>query len=133
MTPYGGVLRGKRDSRGMGLQEVATELHVSASYLSGVEHGTRTPLSEGKTERLAEILSLTEADLNELEAARQESQLRFHLSAARLNPLQVRLANRFHERLATLTPAQIERIETELTFKPDVQRPNGAIARRPPR
>lgn len=114
MTPYGRFIRGRREACGIDQQELAAGLEVSASYLSAVERGVKPPLAGSRREALARILSLNTHDLQELEQARKESKLRFELPASRLNPLQVRLANRLHASLAALTPAQISRIEREL-------------------
>lgn len=68
---FGEKLTSLRKSRRMSLRALATQLGVSAPYLSDVENGRNGPLTIERLERVKEILNLTDdeyADLNDAAA-----------------------------------------------------------------
>lgn len=54
MTPFGLRLRLLREARGITQAELATALHVSAAYLSALEHGHRGRPSAGLVHQVNE-------------------------------------------------------------------------------
>ncbi len=66
-TPFGDFLRQKRVEAKKSLREIADHLGVSHVYLSQVERGKTTPLTEDKWEKLIEALpEITLEELQEL-------------------------------------------------------------------
>lgn len=66
-TPFGDYLRQKRVEARKSLREVADHLGVSHVYLSQIERGKTTPLTEDKWQKLIEILpEVTMEDLDDL-------------------------------------------------------------------
>ena len=58
MTPFGARLRLLRQARGVSLAELAAALHVSAPYLSALEHGHRGRPSSGLVHQVNEFFGL---------------------------------------------------------------------------
>jgi len=61
-TPFGKLLREKRVAAGMSLREVADHIGVSHVYLSQVERGKTTPLTQDKWPKLLELLPSLDED-----------------------------------------------------------------------
>jgi len=113
MATFGMVLQLARKVRGMEQKTLADKTGVSRSYLSRVELGLKPPLAGEAMQRVVEVLQLSEEEKHRLEAARALSAVRFQLPKG-LTPMQVELANRFHQVLARLTPQQVSVLNTQL-------------------
>lgn len=59
MTSLATRLRGARIAKGLGLRELAREVDVNHSFLSGVEAGTKTGLSGDLARKIAKVLGVT--------------------------------------------------------------------------
>ena len=75
-TPFGQILREQRVSAGLSLREVADHIGVSHVYLSQVERGKTTPLTQDKWPKLLELLpDLNQNQLEDLAAVSRPVQL----------------------------------------------------------
>lgn len=61
VTTMGDAIRFVREARGLSLRELARRIHVSAPFLSDVEHNRRS------TDKLAELAIVLEIPVSELE------------------------------------------------------------------
>lgn len=66
-------LKALRKSRGLLQKQLAARLKVTPSYLSNLESGRRAYLGEGMVARYKEALSLTDEELDRIEALSQVS------------------------------------------------------------
>lgn len=96
-TALGAFIRCKRTSLGLRQKQVALDLGVDVSYLSGLESGRRRYLGEAMASRLGGCLGLTPAERETLEymrqAARGHVSIAAHASAEEIETI-VWLANR---------------------------------------
>lgn len=65
-TSFGHYLTQKREVKGITLRRMAELLHVSAPYLSDVEHDRRNPLELEKLNLAMDILELTEDEREQM-------------------------------------------------------------------
>lgn len=79
MTPLGTYLRRERKERGLLLGEHATQLNISAPYLSQLETGQR-PIPDGFDDKIIKQWSLQEIEANELRRAVALSRSAFSIS-----------------------------------------------------
>ena len=121
MSTFGWELQMVRRRMRVDQKVLAEAMGISRSYLSRVELGLKPPLTVEAMERVAEILQLTEEEKRRLESSRALSAVRFQLPKG-LTPMQVELANRFHQVLATLTPQQVSLLNTQLTNEQETGR-----------
>ena len=66
MTPFGERLRKLRASRNIQLKQMAFDLHVSAAYLSGLEHGKRGRPGPGFVMQIANYFELIWDEVDQL-------------------------------------------------------------------
>ncbi|MFC4168145.1 helix-turn-helix domain-containing protein [Teichococcus aestuarii] len=104
MTPFGARLRALREDRGVTLQQLAAALHVSAAYLSALEHGRRGRPSAGLIHQVNEYFELIWDDAEEMVRLARLSHPRVTLDTAGLSPEATELANLLAARIRTLPP-----------------------------
>ena len=63
---FGDFLAEKREERDITLREMARKLGVSAPFLSDVEKNRTAPLTKERLDKVAEILSFSESEKNEM-------------------------------------------------------------------
>ena len=102
MTPFGQRLRELREARGLSLTGLATALHVSAAYLSALEHGRRGRPSAGLIHQVNEHFGLIWDDAEELVRLARLSHPRVVVDTAGLSPQATELANRLARTIGTL-------------------------------
>jgi transcriptional regulator with XRE-family HTH domain len=107
MTPFGARLRALRAERGMKQKELATQLQVSAAYLSALEHGRRGAPRPGLVHQVCEALGLIWDQAEELAQLARLSHPRVVLDTAGLTPEQTALANRLAAGIRRLPPETI--------------------------
>jgi transcriptional regulator with XRE-family HTH domain len=79
---FGSLLRKFREATGLSMGQLARYLGVSTPYLSDVERGRRTPLSEQRIQQAVHFLGLGQNDHRKLVAAAAESRGFFELGTA---------------------------------------------------
>jgi len=110
MTPFGQRLRALREARGVSQAELAAALHVSAAYLSALEHGHRGRPSAGLIHQINEFFGLIWDDAEELTRLARVSHPRVVVDTAGLAPEATALANRLAKEIGRLSPARIAAI-----------------------
>ena len=107
MTPFGARLRALREARGISQADLATALHVSAAYLSALEHGHRGRPSPGLVHQVNEFFGLIWDDAEEMVRLARLSHPRVVLDTAGLSPEATALANRLAQEIRRLPPETI--------------------------
>lgn len=79
LSPFGKKLRSMRQDRSMLLADISTPLQVSPSYISQIETGTKL-VPDGLIDRLTKVMSLTTAEVNELNVAAEMSAHEFKIA-----------------------------------------------------
>lgn len=130
MTPFGARLRALRAERGVTLQRLATELQVSAAYLSALEHGRRGAPSAGLVHQVNEFFGLIWDDAEELARLARLSHPRVTVNTAGLTPEQTALANRLARSIHRLSPETVAALHalldaTARSEKPRLRRTAG--------
>lgn len=110
MTPFGQRLRALREARGISQAELAAALHVSAAYLSALEHGHRGRPSAGLIHQVNEFFGLIWDDAEELVRLARVSHPRVVVDTAGLSPEATALANRLARDIRGLSPGRIAAI-----------------------
>jgi transcriptional regulator with XRE-family HTH domain len=114
VTPFGARLRQLRESRGVTLTELAVALHVSAAYLSALEHGRRGRPSAGLIHQVNEFFELIWDEAEEMVRLARLSHPRVMLDTAGLAPEATELANLLALRIRSLSPQALERMRAVL-------------------
>lgn len=127
MTPFGARLRALRRARGITQAELAAALHVSAAYLSALEHGHRGQPSAGLVHQVNEFFGLIWDDAEEMGRLARLSQPRVVLDTAGLSAEATALANRLAREIRRLPPEAVAAIGAVLDRLPAEPAP----ARRP--
>lgn len=107
MTPFGARLRALQEARGITLTGLAAALHVSAAYLSALEHGKRGRPSAGLIHQVNEHFGLIWDEAEELVALARLSHPRVVVDTAGLSPEATRLANELARRIRDLPEARV--------------------------
>lgn len=107
MTPFGARLRALREARGISQADLATALHVSAAYLSALEHGHRGRPSPGLVHQVNEFSGLIWDDAEEMVRLARLSHPRVVLDTAGLSPEATALANRLAQEIRRLPPETV--------------------------
>ena len=107
MTPLGRKLREMRAERGVTMQRMASELGVSAAYLSALEHGKRGAPSWQLLQRIIRYFNVIWDEAEELERLAFLSNPRIVVDTAGLTPEATELANRLAERIKTLEAEEL--------------------------
>ena len=110
MTPFGVRLRQLRSERGIGMQQMAEALGVSAAYLSALEHGRRGRPTHAMVVAICAHLNIIWDDADELHRLARLSHPRVTVDTAGLSPAATELANLLAERIRKLPPERIERL-----------------------
>jgi transcriptional regulator with XRE-family HTH domain len=114
MTPFGARVRALRAQRGYTLKRLATELQVSAAYLSALEHGKRGAPSPGLVHQVNEVFGLIWDDAEELARLARLSHPRVMVNTAGLTPEQTALANRLAQVIHRLPPETVAALHATL-------------------
>lgn len=138
MTPFGARLRALRAGRGITLRQLAEALHVSAPYLSALEHGRRGAPSAGLVHQVNEYFGLIWDEAEELARLARLSHPRVTVNTAGLTAEQTALANRLAQVIHRLPPETVAALHGVLDaapgpIKPRLRRParSGVAARQP--
>lgn len=128
MTPFGARLRALRAERAITQRRLATELQVSAAYLSALEHGRRGAPSAGLVHQVNEFFGLIWDDAEDLARLARMSRPRVRIDTGGLSPEQTALANRLAQTISRLPPDTVARIHAILDAtapqsKPRLRRP----------
>jgi len=107
VTPFGARLRALRGQRGVTLARLASELQVSAAYLSALEHGRRGAPSTGLVHQVNEFFGLIWDDAEEMARLARLSHPRVTVDTAGLTPEQTALANRLAHDIGRLSPETV--------------------------
>lgn len=107
MTPFGARLRVLRAERNVTLTRLATELQVSAAYLSALEHGRRGAPSAGLVHQVNEFFGLIWDDAEELARLARISKPKVTVETGGLTPEQTALANRLAQTIHRLPPETV--------------------------
>lgn len=107
MTPFGARLRALRADRNVTLTRLATELQVSAAYLSALEHGRRGAPSAGLVHQVNEFFGLIWDDAEELARLARLSKPKVTVDTGGLTPEQTALANRLAQTIHRLPPETV--------------------------
>lgn len=118
MTPFGARLRALRRARGITQAELAAALHVSAAYLSALEHGHRGQPSAGLVHQVNEFFGLIWDDAEEMGRLARLSQPRVVLDTAGLSAEATALANRLAREIRRLPPEAVAAIAAVLDSLP---------------
>jgi transcriptional regulator with XRE-family HTH domain len=118
MTPFGARLRALREARGVTLGELATALHVSAAYLSALEHGHRGRPSPGLIHQVNEYFGLIWDDAEEIVRLARLSHPRVVVNTAGLSPEATALANRLARDIRQLPAEAIAALAAVLEAVP---------------
>ena len=103
MTPFGARVRELRAAKGIALKSMAADLHLSAPYLSALEHGHRGRPAPGLVMQIAGYLGLIWDEAEDLKRLADLSHPRVTIDTAGLSPERTELANRLAESIATLS------------------------------
>ena len=118
MTPFGERLRELRRRRGVTLRELAAALHLSAPYLSALEHGRRGRPTDGLVHQLCAYFGLFWDDAEELRRLARLSHPRVVVDTGGLSAARTELANLLAERIRTLPESAVEEAIKLLQPKP---------------
>ena len=108
MTPFGQKLRDLRRQQGVTLKRMAADLHVSAAYLSALEHGRRGRPSPGLVMQILGYFNVIWDEAEELKELARLSHPKVTLDTAGLSPAATLLANRLALRIANLSDEHLQ-------------------------
>lgn len=114
MTPFGARVRALRKARGITLKQMATDLEVSAAYLSALEHGRRGRPTWFMVQEITRYLDIIWDDAEELARLAKLSHPRVVIDTAGLNPKATQLANLLSERIREMDEVTLERLIGEM-------------------
>jgi transcriptional regulator with XRE-family HTH domain len=110
MTPFGDRLRQLRQQRAIALKQMAADLHLSAAYLSALEHGHRGRPSPGLVMQIIGYFNVNWDEAEELKTLAALSHPKVTLDTAGLSPDATRLANRLAQTIGCLPEATLQRL-----------------------
>lgn len=102
MTPFGDKLRQLRRQRGISMKRMAADLHLSAAYLSALEHGHRGRPSPGLVMQILGYFNVIWDEAEELKTLARLSHPKITLDTSGLSPDATLLANLLSERIGQL-------------------------------
>ncbi|HEY0833498.1 MAG TPA: helix-turn-helix domain-containing protein [Azospirillum sp.] len=126
MTPFGEKVRALRETRGVTLKQMATDLHISSAYLSALEHGKRGQPSAQLVRQICGYFGIIWDEAEELERLAALSHPRITVDTAGLSPKATELANRLAACIHDLDDGALDGLLAVL----DTVRPGGTVARR---
>jgi transcriptional regulator with XRE-family HTH domain len=110
MTPFGEKVRQLRRQQGVTLKRMAADLHVSAAYLSALEHGKRGQPSPGLVMQILGYFNVIWDDAEAVKALARLSKPKVRIDTAGLTPLATELANRLAQRIGKLSDAELRQL-----------------------
>ena len=116
MTPFGKRVRELRAARRIQLKKMALDLHVSAAYLSALEHGNRGRPGPGFVMQIANYFDLIWDEVDQLKELAQLSHPRVPIDTSGLHPKATLLANLLAKHIHELDAVSIIRILGEMGF-----------------
>ncbi len=111
MTPFGARLRDLRRQRSITLKDMAAVLHVSAAYLSALEHGKRGQPGPGLVLEICGYFGLIWDEAEALKRLAELSKPKVTLDASGLSPQATAFANRLGECLRDLDPGAVAALD----------------------
>ncbi len=110
MTPFGARVRALRQAKSIQLKQMAADLHVSAAYLSALEHGRRGKPSPGLVMQICGYLGIIWDEVEELKGLAELSHPKVTIDTSGLTPARTELANRLARDIRTLPEEKIAAI-----------------------
>jgi len=110
MTPFGARVRSLRQAKGIQLKRMAGDLHLSAAYLSALEHGRRGRPAPGLVMQIAGYLGCIWDEAEDLKTLAEISHPRVVVDTAGLSPARTELANRLARRIGDLPDDVVDRM-----------------------
>jgi transcriptional regulator with XRE-family HTH domain len=110
MTPFGNKVRGLRDAKGIQLRQMAADLHISAAYLSALEHGHRGRPAPGLVMQICGYLGCIWDEAEELKNLAELSHPKVTLDTSGLSPAHTELANRLGHSIRDLPEETVARL-----------------------
>lgn len=110
MTPFGARVRALREAKDIPMKRMAADLHVSAAYLSALEHGHRGRPAPGLVMQIAGYFGLIWDEAEELKRSADLSHPRVTIDTSGLTPARTELANRLAERIKELPEETVARL-----------------------
>jgi transcriptional regulator with XRE-family HTH domain len=110
MTPFGARIRALRDAKGIQLRQMATDLHISAAYLSALEHGHRGRPAPGLVMQICGYLGCIWDEAEELKTLAELSHPKVTLDTSGLSPTHTELANRLGQSIRNLPEETVARM-----------------------
>lgn len=107
---FGALLRRLREEAQVTLGALARALEVSTPYLSDVERGNRSPLSERNLREAARVLRLTPGQQDELLSEAAACRGFFELGSSDLSPAKQRLGAALARGWAEFDDHRVERL-----------------------
>ena len=110
MTPFGAHIRALREAKGIQLRQMAADLHVSAAYLSALEHGHRGRPAPGLVMQICGYLGCIWDEAEELKTLAELSHPKVTLDTSGLTPAHTELANRLGQSIRDLPDDKVARL-----------------------
>lgn len=107
MTPFGQKLRDLRKERGIALKDMAEGLHLSAAYLSALEHGHRGRPTTVLLHQICAYFNIIWDDAEELQQLSKVSHPKVTIDTSGMTPDATELANILAKNIKKLDDAQI--------------------------
>lgn len=114
MTPFGQKIRLLRDQRGISLKQMAADLHLSAAYLSALEHGRRGRPSPGLVMQILGYFNVIWDEAEALKGLAELSHPKVSIDTAGLSPTATELANRLQRDIRTLSEDKLRALLDQL-------------------
>ncbi len=105
MTLFGLRIRELRRQRGVALTAMAVDLHISAAYLSALEHGRRGRPTPGLVQQICGYFGLIWDEVEQLKRLAELSLPKVTLDTSGLSPTATALANELAESIRSLPEA----------------------------
>ncbi|NRA86195.1 MAG: helix-turn-helix domain-containing protein [Rhizobiales bacterium] len=110
MTPFGLKLRELRKQRGISQKQMAEDLHISAAYLSALEHGKRGVPSWQMLQRIIHYFNIIWDEAEELVEIAGLSRTKTQINTIGLSAKANILANRFATEIPNFKEHDIDRM-----------------------
>lgn len=121
MTPFGSKVRALRRERGIALKRMASDLQLSAAYLSALEHGHRGRPTPALVVQICEYFHLIWDDYEEIHRLARLSHPKVVVDTSGLSAAATELANELAERIGRLSDATAASLLATLRAEPDHQ------------
>jgi transcriptional regulator with XRE-family HTH domain len=122
MTPFGAKLRALREARGLTLTRLATDLGLSAAYLSALEHGKRPRPTPGLVRQICGYFGIIWDDADEMQALARRSRPKVTIDTGGLSPLATEFANLLAERVGDLDEERLQALTDLVRNAPERRR-----------